>query len=388
MDTLGHKSGTSAWTRAATVAALGLCFGLSGAQPALAQEKGKLGFVVMDWFSTMYTTKYMDECPEGLTHTNDELWWRGLSKEMRAKMTGNGLIQALARAQPALQRGPNGEDVCFNPTIVKDPPMRTAQGKWSYGANLDGTLDGKATAKSCAHEKYTGVDGTPGVDNQLYRILGCAYGWRKQTGRHVDDNANEARRTSGLAMILIEVTGVDDPRNDDDVKVTFYRSIDQYPLNSAGQPLPYASYRIQEKPDGTPMFGDSIKGKIKNNILTTDRGDVAMPFYGNYTYMHPVIKYMDLRLEIADDGLSAKGMVTGYYDAERYLYYLLGQGGAATIHGDSCPALYDAFNKYADGYPDPKTGKCTHISSAFDLTAFPAFVVKPHELSKQRQASR
>jgi hypothetical protein len=172
------------------------------------------------------------------------------------------------------------------------------------------------------------------------------------------------------------------------VTVTFYRSIDQYPLNSVGEPLPYASYRIQEKPDGTPMFNDSIKGKIKDGVVTTDRGDVRISFYGNYTYMHPAIKDMDLHLEIAPDGLSAKGWVTGYYDAERYLYYLLGQGGAATIHGDSCPALYDAFHKYADGYPDPKTGECTHISSAFDLTAYPAFVVKPHELAKQRQASR
>jgi hypothetical protein len=336
----------------------------------------------------MYNTKFMDECPEGLTTMNDELWWRGLSKADRAKATGNGLIQALARAGQAINRGPNHEDVCFNPTIVKDPPMLTVKGKFSYGANLDGTLDGHATAKSCAHEKFTGVDGTPGVDNQLYRILGCAYGWRKQTGRHVDDNANEARRTSGLAMLLIEVTGVKDPRNSDNVTVTFYRSVDQYPLNTNGLPLPYASYRIQEKPDGKPMFADSLKGSIKDGVLTTERGDVAIPFYGNYTYMHPVVKDMALRLEISPDGQTANGSVTGYYDAERYLYYLLGQGGAATIHGDSCPALYDAFHKYADGYPDPKTGECTMVSSAFDLTAFAAFVVHPEDLAEKRSAQR
>jgi hypothetical protein len=382
-----HALSRKAW-RAASILAVALGVGLTGATPSQAQEQGKLGFVVKDWFSAFYTTKFMDECPEGLTQTNDELWWHGLSKEERAKQTGNGLIQALARGNVAINRGPHGEDVCFNPTIVTDPPMRTAQGKFSYGANLDGTLDGHATAKSCTHEKFTGVDGTPGVDNQLYRILGCTYGWRKQTGRHVDDNANEGRRTSGLGMMLIEVTGVKDPRNSDNVTVTFYRSIDQYTLNSAGQPLPFSSYRIQEKPDGTPMLGDSVKGSIKDGVLTTERGDVALPFYGNYTYMHPTIKDMALRLEISPDGQTAKGLVTGYYNAERYLYYLLGQGFAATVHGDSCPALYAAFHKYADGYPDPKTGECTMVSSAFDLTAYAAFVVHPHDLAEKRQAQR
>ena len=123
MTNLGqHTAGSPAWSRAMKIAALGLCVGLFGTLPAHAQEKGKLGFVVKDWFSYMYTTKFMDECPEGLTLTNDELWWRGLSKEQRAKQTGNGLVQALARAGQAMNRGPNGEDVCFNPTIVKDPP--------------------------------------------------------------------------------------------------------------------------------------------------------------------------------------------------------------------------------------------------------------------------
>jgi len=35
--------------------------------------------------------------------------------------------------------------------------------------NLDGTTDGAATANSCAHEKFTGPNGEPAVDNQTYR---------------------------------------------------------------------------------------------------------------------------------------------------------------------------------------------------------------------------
>lgn len=371
------------WRKAAGSVSLACFLGLTTASPAGAQESGKLAFVVRDWFTSVYNTKFMDECPEGLTTGNDELWWRGLSKEARAKATNNGLIQALARGGPAIHRGPNNADVCDNPTIVKDPPMLTVRGKFSYGDNLDGDVDGKPTAKTCAHENFIGVDGTPGVDNQLYRITGCAYGWRKSTGRHIEDNANEARRTSGLAMILIELTNVDDVRNDDDVTVTFYRSIDQYPLNTKGDPIPFSSYRVQTNPDGSIRYGDSLKGSIKDGVLTTGRGDVALPFYGNYTFMNPIIKDMALHLNISTDGATATGLISGYYDRDQFLNYLLGQGPAASIHGDSCPALYDAFHKFADGYPDPKTGDCTMISSAFDITAHAAFVVYPKKGEKQ-----
>ena len=49
----------------------------------------------------------------------------------------------------------------------------------------------------------------------------------------------------------------------------------------------------------------------------------------------------------------------------------------------SCPALYTAAKELADGYPDPKTGDCTAISSAFKFDALPAFVL--HEKNTAAQ---
>ena len=54
----------------------------------------------------------------------------------------------------AVARGPNGEDVCLIPTLVQDSPLRTVEGKFAYGANLDGTTDGHATSKTCKHTKF------------------------------------------------------------------------------------------------------------------------------------------------------------------------------------------------------------------------------------------
>ncbi len=367
---------------------VGMAFAATFANSASAADSkggGKLAFAVRDWFTSVYESKFMDECPEGLAISGDEVWWRGLNKKDRARLTDNGLIQTLNRWGQAVRRGPNGVDICLNPSAsTGDPVQRIVEGKYSYGADLDGTKDGHATAKSCAHEKFIDAnDDNKLVDNQFYRLVGCTYGWR-HVGL-VDLNANEMRGTSGLGMILIEVTGVDDPRNDDDVTVTFYRSVDQFALDPVGAPLPFSSYRI-ETVDGKPRYSDSLKGSIKDGVIETKRGDVKLPFYGNYNFMHPVIKDMGLKLTVAEDGNSATGMVTGYYDLAMMLYWIGGMGPTIPVSYYNCPSVDTAARKLADGYPDPKTGECTSISSAFNIKAYSAFAIHPE--TERREAKR
>jgi hypothetical protein len=345
-----------------------------------------LGFVIKDWMPAVYETKFMDECPVGLNISNDEIWWRGLSKEKRSELTQDGLITTLDRWFNAVRRGPNGEDVCINPEVITDdPPLLTVEGATSFGVNLDGNIDGNANPKSCSHENFNSPTGIPGIDNQLYRLIGCVYGFRDQGV--IEINANEMRRTSGLAMILIEVTDVDDARNDDYVTVTFYRSIDQFPLDSAGQVIPFSSYRVDYKEDG-PRYGDSIRGSIIDGVLQAGSGDVRLPYYGNYNYLHPVIRDMQISLEITEDGANAKGTVAGYYDLEQYLYHTGGLGPVISTGNFSCPAFFEAAKSLADGYPDPETGECTHISSAFEVEAFAAFVVHPDQSREKETAER
>ena len=346
---------------------------LFGASAAPAADSGRLGFVVTTWNTAIYESRFMDECPEGLNPGNDEFWWRGLNKDDRGRLTQNGMVTQVERQGYALVRGPKGENVCQMPEAITDPTLLTIEGPVSYGVNLDGTQDGRATAKSCAHQKFEGLDGTPGVDNQMYRLLGCTYGWRNYG--NIEMNANGQRKTNGLGMILIEVTGVDDPRNDNDVRVTFYRSIDQFVLDSAANALPFNTYRI-DVVNGVPRYGSVVKGKTANGVLTTEAADVRLPFYGNYTLLDQNIRDLSLRLEIEPDGAHAKGMVSGYYDVDQLWDYLSGLGFAATAQY-SCPPLHEAAYRLADGYPDPKTGKCTALSSAFVINTVAAFIDHP-----------
>lgn len=49
--------------------------------------------------------------------------------------------------------------------------------------------------------------------------------------------------------------------------------------------------------------------------------------------------------------------------------------GAARVLGYTCPGVYHSLHKYADGHPDPQTGRCTSISTQYRIKAIPAFVV-------------
>ena len=346
--------------------------GLAG--PAGAVASKTLGFVVTIRNIAKVESRFADECPEGFNPGYDEIWWQGLGKVERARLTENGLRSRLDRYFSAIHRGPNGEDVCLNPTIVKDAPLLLAEGKESFGMNLDGTQSGEATLKSCKHTKFTGVDGTPGVDNQLYRLLGCVYGFRS-FGQY-EANENENRKSNGNGITLIEISGVDDIRNDSDVSVTFYRAIDQYTLDAGGRFVPFASYRI-DAVNGRPRYSSTLKGRIKDGVLTTDAGDVNLPFYGNYTYMNQLLRDMRLRLEVAPDLATAKGMTAGYYDVDQLMFYIGGLGPIASSSISNCPSIYVAAHEIADGYPDPKSGACTALSAAFNFSAVAAFIIHP-----------
>jgi hypothetical protein len=52
----------------------------------------------------------------------------------------------------------------------------------------------------------------------------------------------------------------------------------------------------------------------------------------------------------------------------------------------NCPAMYNAFQRMADGDPDAKTGQCTTISSAYGVEAVPAFLIHPAETKGNKTA--
>ena len=51
------------------------------------------------------------------------------------------------------------------PTLLPDPHIQTAEGRFAYGFDLDGTVGPDSFEDPDSHQQ--------GVDNQMWRVLGC-----------------------------------------------------------------------------------------------------------------------------------------------------------------------------------------------------------------------
>jgi hypothetical protein len=231
------------------------------------------------------------------------------------------------------------------------------QGKISTGMNLDG----KAGASN-----FSSPDGEKGVDNQLWRAIGCY----KQSQEMNDPAFQEKVMLSARSPTLVEVSGIDDPRNDPDVTVRVLTGADPLVRDGAGKPLARASYSL----DPDPSLVNVAHGRIVDGVLTTDPFDLRFVFREQIIDNVRVVRGAVVRARFKPDGNLDGGIygyttLSSYYDMVEHMT----QDGADNV-GLSCVAVRQALDRYADGYRDRATGKYTAISSEWRFHAVPAFV--------------
>jgi hypothetical protein len=125
--------------------------------------------------------------------------------------------------------------------------------------------------------------------------------------------------------------------------------------------------------------------------------EVHIPHDINAMYTDRVLRDARLQVTIGEEGVM-EGYLAGYapveaqYDLEfgfrkarvdtsesselgplgRRMLSAIGRAGAL---GYTCEDIYYALREHADGHPDPETGKCTSISTQYQIRAIPAFIV-------------
>lgn len=340
------------------------------AAPALSraaesQPSGTIGLVVTDWRYDLYETADKSECPAGLQV--------GEATQFKARPHP---LERLKKWGAFQNRGPNGENANYSPLAVEDAlPFHELKTKVGYGMNLDGTSDGHATDKTCKHEKFTNPEGEQ-VDNQMARVLGCVMGWRT-TGFMAEFYSNEID-TRPINRHLIEITGVDDAKNDPDVEVHIYKGRDRLVRSASGSFIPFISNRIDAR---FPQFMSSTHGKIVDGVLITDPIPLArFPLHVIEIPGERRMRDVRLRLKLTDTG--AEGVLAGYEILDTWWnMHSKGPGVGTDIGRYSPAALYRAAHRYADGFPDPETGQCTAISTTYKISAVRAMIV--HEPQQQ-----
>jgi hypothetical protein len=342
-----------------------------------AESARNIGLVLSTWhFYVNPASDVKQDCPDGLQVTDHaEFNAQYPTQEDRDRQFKLGMHY--------LNRGPNGENVTYSPWAVKDPiPARYLQSHTGYGMNLDGTDDGHETAKTCSHEKFTSPNGERGIDNQMYRVLGCIRGYR--TGGFQDLGMTQDLRNYPANRILIEVSGVDDEKNDAHVEVTFLRGRNGLPEDNAKNVIPWHTQVVDDR---APEVVQHTTGRIVNGVLETDPVELRLPMIELHSPLYVTLFNMRMRLNLSDTG--AKGMITGYQDIDGfYQYFARSTGVVDHLAEFNTAAVYNGLHRFADGDKDPKAGQCRAISTVYYLEATRVFIVHSRARAKQTAQAR
>jgi len=291
------------------------------------------------------------DCPDGV---ND-----GPREQFTALFPDNGPPRALAETQ--LRR----EIQNWFPTTRPDYfPFREPGGNQALGLDLDGKV---------GPEDFMSLDGKPGIDNQMYRALGCINSYRDANGANDSLNSGEIL-TDNYNRLLVELNGVDDLRNDERVEVMIYRGLDALHMDATGKDiLPGGSQRVDVR--WGKKFIRRLDGRIVDGVLMTEPSDLYLPWA---VFNLPADEYLrDARLHLELSPTNATGLIAGFADIETwYLQLMKSQSTHCQSYGQlASMSLYKALRRLADAYPDPETGANTAISGALRTTFTQVFIV-------------
>jgi len=337
-----------------------LLLGVGASQAAPLQEQsslladGRIGYVVFNRHWSLYQTgDGKAECPNGF---ND-----GPREEFKK------LYDSSARKLSVVDTQLQWEGNQWHPSTSKYRlPFHEVRSRISHGLNLDGKT---------GPEDFVSPAGEPGIDNQMYRALGCVDSYRTDGSLYTFENTFLVAYAD--ARLLIELSDVDDLDNDDAVTVTTYRGMDNLLGGATGKDyLPGGTQHVEMR--WSKEYVQRLKGKIVDGVLTTEPIDSIKIPWGMTANVSPFQVFRGMRLKLKLTPRDAQGIMAGYVDIDAWHH--AHNINLSTHHQSygraSSPSIVAALNRLADGYPD-ESGRNTAISAAVDLKMIQVYVVHP-----------
>jgi hypothetical protein len=365
-----------AWSLALTA---GIALAAAPFEKARASETR--GYVI-SWFGVSTYYGGDSDCPDGLNPMSTEFYKRELLRLGYSDADATKLLKDFPGnpGQPdglyikiMGTRGDKKTNVYAHPETSYDPGLKEIKGKFAYGFDLDGKVDSPIS--------FTDPDtGEKGIKNQFYRTVGCVRSFRAPPPAHPTlAQAQWDVLRDEMPAWLIEVSGITDPKNSDNVTVTLSRATDHVSRDSSGAVRSDMSFNV----DPDARSHNVLHGKIKDGVLITEPSDirlVADPFLiPEYHWTKA-----QLKLKLNPDG-GLKGILGGYHDWYA-LYWSYASSGWVEEHSASLdmPAYYYSLKRNADADPDPVTGENKSISTAYEVEAVPAFVIHTEDKNDKK----
>jgi len=255
---------------------------------------------------------------------------------------------------------PGCVDVCLDesePSLCVTECLETA-GVSTACASALGVL-----SLSCGHGDFISPTGGPGIDNQMAMVWTLT---ADLVGEAIvallQDGINEGRM-----LVMLELSGVDDLVNDDDVTLTVYRSTDIPLVNVAGFLLPDQTFLTD------PSFPESVfeGAAIVDGHVKAGPFDLAFPIQAFNADFLLTLDDGYIEFDIDEQG-RFNGHLGGFMDVHDVMDNML-QTNAAQEAELIYPIVEDLadVNRTKDG--------CTHLSAAIRFEGVTGFRITESE---------
>jgi hypothetical protein len=334
----------------ATAAATALASGSVSAGDSALRD-GKIGYVMTDMFWSVYQTPDAEqECPRGFNEGPREQFAQLFPNHEELSVEETQLKQEIQTWHPTTD--PDGFE------------FLSVEGDLSWGLNLDGKT---------GPNDFTHPDGTLGIDNEVYRSVGCIIGFRGPDGVEYIFQ-NKAIVDAPYNRMMIELSDVDNLENDDSVTVTVSRGMDRLLTDATGANVMAGGTQRVDTRWGKSLIRQ-MQGSIEDSVLTTEPiDDLIIPWMNLGVPSIHLIRDMRLQLTLTSQG--ASGLLAGYADVDTWYKQLIRNDSTHHLSNGQISgiSLYKALRQFADAYPDPESGDNTAISTSLDVKMTQVFV--------------
>jgi hypothetical protein len=234
------------------------------------------------------------------------------------------------------------------------------------GFDLDGLIDGGTEPGTCLHDDFDAPDGTPGIDYGLWSFLRQFEPMRQN---QLIDSVISSAVKNGEMSIVMELGGVDDLVNDDEVTVQIFSTQDSPLVGTDGQVLPNGTLAVH--PDAT-YHSTIATGSIVDGVLVAGPFDVSLKFNIQIVDADMLLTGNWIRLTLGDG--TASGILSGHWSAAQIDEII---GTPTTQNGNAAGFDYTEFSaamEAADADYDEASGECTSFTTIFRLDVVTAFL--------------
>jgi hypothetical protein len=230
------------------------------------------------------------------------------------------------------------------------------------GFNLDGLVSDGSEAATCMVTDQTSPAGTPGIDNS-FASLWANLRMLLPEVQSVDSYIQRAIE-EGQILLLLEITGIDDPMNDDCVNITLRRGMGTPMLGTDGLISPRQTFDVDPEGPVSVAYGASIVDGV------LEGGPVALQIPVRLLNLDFTLNVENARFRFSLDG---DGNTDGIFSGATRWQDILDQiADRDDVSTSTKNLVRGQLLRNADLSPD-EGGVCQEISAGFRFDGVAAF---------------